>query len=65
MVEGLSNLHLTKEENEEISTKWRCKSNLLEECALSLFGCLLVDRNQNLRALKNMMRAAWKMGSDL
>ena len=65
VVEGLLNLRLTKEEEEEISIKSRCKSDLLEECSLSLFGCLLAERNQNQRALKNTMRAAWKMGSDL
>ena len=65
VVEGLSNLSLTKEEEEEIPTKWRRKSDLLEECLLNLFGRLLADRNQNLRALKNTLRMAWKMGSDL
>ena len=65
VVEGLSNLSLTKEEEEEIPIKWRRKSDLLEECLLNLFGRLLADRNQNLRALKNTLRMAWKMGSDL
>ena len=65
MVEGLLNLQLTKEEEEEISIKSRCKSDLLEECSLSLFGHLLTDGNQNQRALKNTMRSTWKMGSDL
>ena len=65
VVEGLSNLRLTKEEEEEISIKSRCKSDLLEECSLSLFGRLLADRNQNLRVLKNTLRLAWKMGSNL
>ena len=37
VVEGLLNLRLTKEEEEEISLKSRCKSDLLEECSLSLF----------------------------
>ena len=41
------------------------RSDLMEECALSLFGKLLTDRQQNQRALKNTFRAAWKMGSDL
>ena len=62
MVEGLLNLRLTKEEEEEISIKSRCKSDLLEECSLSPFGRLLAERNQNQRALKNTMRAAWKLG---
>ena len=65
VVEGLSNLSLTKEEEEEIPIKSRRKSDLLEECLLNLFGRLLADRNQNLRALKNTLRMAWKMGSDL
>ena len=65
MVEGLSNLSLMKEEEEEIPIKSRRKSDLLEECLLNLFGRLLADRNQNLRALKNTLRMAWKMGSDL
>ena len=65
VVEGLSNLSLTKEEEEEIPIKSRRKSDLLEECLLNLFGRLLANRNQNLRALKNTLWMAWKMGSDL
>ena len=65
VVEGLLNLHLTKEDEEEISITIRSKSELLEECALSLFGRLLLDRHQNQRSLKNTLRSAWKMGSDL
>ena len=41
MVEGLLNLHLTKEEEEEISITTKSKLELLEECALSLSGRLL------------------------
>ena len=65
VVEGLSNLSLTKEEEEEIPIKSRRKSDLLEDCLLNLFGRLLANRNQNLRVLKNTLRMAWKMGSDL
>ena len=65
MVDGLLNLCLTKEEEEEINITTRCRSDLLEECSLSLFGKLLSNRQQNQRALKNTMRSAWKMGSDL
>ena len=64
-MEGLSNLSLTKEEEEEIPIKSRCKLDLLEECLLNLFGRLLANKNQNLRALKNTLWMAWKMGSDL
>ncbi|XP_050290282.1 uncharacterized protein LOC126728517 [Quercus robur] len=65
VIEGLQHLQLTKEEEEDISISTTSKSKLLEECALSLFGRLPVDQNQNLRALKSTLRFAWKLGSDL
>ncbi|XP_075665583.1 uncharacterized protein LOC142635282 [Castanea sativa] len=66
VIEGLQHLQLTKEEEEEdIPTSTTSASELLEECALSLFGRLLTDRQQNLRALKNTLRSAWKLGFDL
>ena len=65
VIEGLQHLQLTKEEEEDISISTTSKSELLEECALSLFGRLLADRNQNSRALKSTLRSAWKLGSDL
>ena len=65
MVDRLLNLRLTKEEEEEIPITIRCKLELLEECFLSLFGRLLLDRHQNQRAMKNTLRSAWKMGLDL
>ena len=65
MVDGLLNLRLTRKEEEEITITTRCRSDLLGECNLSLFGHLLLDRHQNQRALKSTLRSAWKMGSDL
>ena len=65
VAEGLHNLCLTKEEEEEITITTKSRMDLLEECALSLFGRLLTDRHQNLRALKNTLKSAWKMGSDM
>ena len=65
MVEGLHNLCLTKEEEEEITITTKSRTDLLEGCVLSLFGRLLSDRHHNLRALKNTLKSAWKMGSDL
>nr|POF06618.1 hypothetical protein CFP56_59328 [Quercus suber] len=65
VVDGLLNLCLTKEEEEEITITTCCRSDLLEECSLSLFDKLLSNRQQNQRALKNTLRSAWKMGSDL
>ena len=65
IIDSLKNLQLTKEEEEDIFISSNSTPDLLEECALSLFGRLLADRNQNQRALKNTLRSAWKMGSDL
>ena len=62
---SLGNLKLTKEEEEDIVIANSNSSGIFEECSLSLFGCLLSDCHQNLRALKNSLKAAWKMGSDL
>nr|POE73998.1 uncharacterized protein CFP56_45342 [Quercus suber] len=65
MIDGLQNLGLTKEEEEGIPITTRSKSDLLEECSLSLFGRLLSNKQQNQRALKSTLRSAWKMGSEL
>nr|POF16171.1 hypothetical protein CFP56_24198 [Quercus suber] len=69
IIDSLKNLQLTKGEEEDIFISSNSKPDLLEECALSLFGRLLgrllVDRQQNQQALKNTLRSAWKMGSDL
>ena len=65
IVDSLKNLQLTKEEEEDIFILSNSTLDLLEECALSLFGRLLADRHQNQRAIKNTLRLAWKMGSDL
>ena len=62
---SLQNLRLTKEEESEISITAHNRADLLEECSLSLFGRLLTDRQQNHRALKSTLKAAWKMGSEL
>ena len=62
---SLGNLKLTKEEEEDIVITNSNRSEIFEECSLSLFGRLLSDRHQNLRAVKNTLKAAWKMGSDL
>lgn len=41
VIEGLQYLQLMKEGEEDISISTTSKSELLEECALSLFGRLL------------------------
>ena len=62
---GLEKLKLTKEEEEDIVIANVSSSEIFEECSLSLFGRLLSDHHQNMRALKNTLKVAWKMGSDL
>ena len=62
---SLQHLSLTKEEETLIPISEHSRAVLLEECSLSLFGRLLTDRQQNTRAMKNTLKAAWKMGSDL
>nr|POE46551.1 hypothetical protein CFP56_32961 [Quercus suber] len=65
MIDGLQNMCLMKEEEEGIPITTRSKLDLLEECFLSLFGRLLLDRQQNQKALKSNLRSTWKMGSKL
>jgi len=65
VLEGLQHLWLTKEEEEDIAILTMSKSDLMEECALSLFGKLLSNRQQNQRALKSTLKAACKMESEL
>lgn len=65
VIKGLQHLRLTKDEEVDIPITTMNRSDLMEECALSLFGKLLSDRHQNQWALKSTLRAAWKMGSDL
>nr|POE92494.1 hypothetical protein CFP56_37939 [Quercus suber] len=65
ILESLQHLRLTKEEEEDVAISTISRSDLLEECALSLFGKLLSDRQQNQKALKSTLRTAWKMGSKL
>lgn len=50
---------------EDISISKNNNPELIEECSHNLFGRLLLDRHQNLRALKSTLRSAWKMGFDL
>ena len=65
VIDDLQHLRLTKDEEEDIQISSMNKSDLMEECALSLFGKLLTNRQQNQHAMKNTLRAAWKMGLDL
>ena len=65
VLNNFQKLQLTKEEADDIVLANIARSELLEECSLSLFGRLLMDRQQNQRAFKNTLKTAWKMGSDL
>ena len=65
IIDSLQHLRLTKKEEEDIAISTMRKLDLMEECALSLFSKLLLDRQQNQKALKSTLKAAWKMGSEL
>ena len=65
VLDCLQKLQLTKEEEGDIAITNVARSELIEECSLSLFGRLLTNRQQNQRAFKNTRKSAWKMGSDL
>ncbi|XP_050281360.1 uncharacterized protein LOC126722244 [Quercus robur] len=65
VLDNFQKLQLTKEEADDIVITNVARAELLEECSLSLFGRLLTDSQQNQRAFKNTLKAAWKMGSDL
>ena len=65
VLNNFQKLQLTKEEADDIVITSITRAELLEECSLSLFRCLLTDCQQNQRAFKNTLKTAWKMGSDL
>lgn len=58
VIEDLQHHRLTKDEEEDIQISSMNKSDLIEECILSLFGKLLSDRQQNQRAFKTTIRVA-------
>lgn len=64
LIDGLKHMRLTMEEEVQIPVSEEDKAEVFEECSLSLFGKLLMDRKQNLCALKNTLRGAWKVGSE-
>ncbi|KAK9987791.1 hypothetical protein SO802_028030 [Lithocarpus litseifolius] len=65
LIDGLKHMRLTKEEEVQISVSEEDREQVFEECSLSLFRKLLMDRKQNPHALKNTLRGPWKVGSDL
>ena len=48
VLDGIQHLKLTKDEEEDITISTINRSDLLEECALSLLGPLLAERHKNL-----------------
>ena len=65
LIEGIKHMKLTREEEIQIAVSGEGRTELIEECTLSLDGRLMSDRWKNQRALKNTLRSAWKTGSDL
>ena len=65
LIDVLKNMQLTEEEELQISISEEGRAQVIEECSQSLMGKLLTDKKQNLRALKNTLRTAWKIGQNL
>ena len=65
LIDVLKNMQLTEEEELQISISEEGRAQVIDECSQILIGKLLTDRKQNLRALKNTLRIAWKIGQDL
>ncbi|XP_075673810.1 uncharacterized protein LOC142643153 [Castanea sativa] len=56
---------LTNEEGEIIQVCPSQRDKILDECSRSLFGKFLKNRLFNQQAVKNILGATWKFGSDL
>ena len=65
LIDVLKNMQLTEEEELQISISEEGRAQVIEECSQSLMGKLLTEKKQNLRALKNTLRTAWKIGQNL
>ena len=61
----IERINLMKEEGEVCQVRVTRRKEILEECSLSLLGRFLTTQPFNQRAAKSMLRAVWKMGSDL
>ena len=65
-IEQLQQINLMEEEEEEVcQVRITRRKEILEECSLSLLGRFLTTQPYNQRVAKSMLRAVWKMGSDL
>ena len=64
-IERLQWINFTEEEGEVCQVRVTRRKEILEECSLSLLGRFLTTQPFNQRAAKSMLRAVWKMGSDL
>ena len=64
-IERIVKLKLTSEEGEAILVRPTQRAKTLEEYSNSIIGKFLTSRQINLRAAKNVLRSAWKMGNDL
>ena len=64
-IERLQWINLKEEEGEVCQVRVTRRKEILEECSLSLLGRFLTTQPFNQRAAKSMLRAVWKMGSDL
>lgn len=61
----LQSINMMEEEGEVMKVGVSQRERMLEECSLSLLGRFLTTRAFNQRVAKDLLRAVWKMGSDV
>ena len=65
VLERIQSMKLTTEEDEVMAIRPVRWDKVMEEFSLSLIGRVLTSKPINIRATKNLLRAMWKLGSDL
>ena len=65
VLERIQSMKLTTEEDEVMAIRPVRWDKVMEEFSLSLIGRFLTSKPINIRVAKNLLRAMWKLGSDL
>ena len=65
VINGMVNLKLTAEEEEEIQVSEEGRSEEMDSCALSLIRKFLTCKPYNRKAAKNTLRRAWGLDKEL
>ena len=65
VIERIQHITLTSGEDQPITVRAVHREKIFEEYSLNLIGKFLSTCPVNLKAAKNILRSAWKLGSDL